>query len=255
MAQGKPIGNVVGFITIIAIIVGVGTFFLLFAACYKLTNDGMEDWDLSQCFKRKNERYGEGRQPESSAALPPASSAPQSAAPADQQGTTRNGQSSTMASISHPREASETKETDLTPPAAQVSEVAAIVIPVHVKVPKQGREIVTPRAVPLGPVKIAVEATPYESDIESQTTVIEVTNNHRNRATMASQGSAAGSAAALDSRAPNWYNELNEVDEDLEAAVQPATRRGSANTTGAAATRTSQTAVVLDHRAPTWYDD
>lgn len=256
MAKGKPIGNVVGFITIIAIIVGVGIFFLLFAACYKFVSDGTETWDLLQYCRRKNE--SESRQPEPSSTVPPPPAAPPSTTGrANHQSTATDPQSTPTISVSLPREAPETKETDIV-----VSEVAAIVIPVHMKVSKQGREIVTPRAIPLGPVKIAVEATPYESDIESQRTVIEVTNN-RNRATRASQGSTGGSAAALDRRAPDWYNDLNEVDDDIEAAANPATRRGSANTTGAAAsartatTRTSQTqnAVVMDHRAPTWYDD
>jgi hypothetical protein len=245
-------GSVVGFVIIVGVILGFGLACLLFAFCYKFMGIGLESCEEYTCCKRL-------RGNNKIAGISPESSPPSGDSAAAQPQPPNANTHPTVTQPQPPAHRTNVRSGDAEPVVAPISEVAAIVIPVHVKVPKHGREIITPRAVALGPAKIAVEASPYESDIESQTgnNVSSSQRGNRERPLRSSQG-AVVAAVAVDRRAPDWYNDLSE-EHDEEAAVTVPTRRtsaGAANANSAApSTRTSQTAVTLDHRAPTWYDD
>jgi hypothetical protein len=215
--MGSPIGLAI----IMAIIVAVGIVFFSFAVLYKLATTGRI------CAEAAGDDAHEHRSP-----------AP-SGAPMDPRlrtGARDNRPDAVERAYLHSLPEDEESH--------QPTVVAAIIIPIKMKVPKQGRTIVTPRADVLNSAVVAVDAKAYESDLESNASERNTAPPQR-RVTP----SAIPQVVVRDQRAPDWYD-----DDDVEA--QPGVRR----VTASAGTRVPNNdqplaPVALDHRAPDWYND
>mmetsp|Transcript_55058 Transcript_55058/g.108735 ORF Transcript_55058/g.108735 Transcript_55058/m.108735 type:complete len:200 (-) Transcript_55058:61-660(-) len=199
MTQGKEFGNYMSIVLVCVTMVVLGTLGLTFALLYKITIYGY-------CCPG-NEEVDE-REPQ-----PP---------PMPQ--TSSNSSGVAQTSI-----ATVPEEGDI---ESNISEVAAIVIPIKMKVPKHGRVIVTPRATELGNNKVVVDAVVYESDMEH-----DVANAVSTSATTSITHIRQTREVVLDSRAPQWYND-------------------DADNSGSTNVHVRQTReVMLDSRAPDWYND
>jgi hypothetical protein len=218
MTEKKDFGSPVGLAIIMGIIVAAGIGFFLFAVLYKLLTTG------HLC---------------ATAAIHGADDHP----PPVPNTATLNRRLKTGARDTRPDAVERAylqslpEDEESHPP----TEVAAIIIPVKMKVPKQGRTIITPRADVLNTAVVAVDARAYESDLESNASERSNAPPQR-RATPA----LIPQVVARDHRAPDWY------DDDVGA---PPVTTTSANNNRTGNNNQPPASAALDHRAPDWYND
>lgn len=193
MPEQKSFGDGQGLLTIIGIIIGLGVAFMLFACVYKFLTDGGP------------ERIYSFRAPK-----PPANSvSPEPPQHPYQQPHHNHGASDSASNTSTASDANfSASNPQPDPPQLNLREsipnrrgmvtvigeedefkVDAVIISNRTKVPKHGREIITPRAT----VVPIVDAHPYESDMESQ-----AGSTRSDRPIV---------PVVLDHRAPAWYND------------------------------------------------
>lgn len=174
MAQGKAFGDIELLLTIFGILIGVGVAFMLFAVVYKLlTMEGNGNGFLFD--SNKPHRNSVGQDPTHAS-------------------SNENPSNFTTETPQPPR----LNLRESLPSGTEVQvisceedefEVDAVILSNRTKVPKHGREIITPRAT----VVPIAEAQPYESDLESQ--VGSTRSDH------------PIPHVTLDRRAPSWYND------------------------------------------------
>jgi hypothetical protein len=223
--EEKGFGDGVGLIILMIIIVAVGLGFFLVALLYKLLSTGHLCAPIADS--------GENTNP------PPAASVP-----GEVMRTGARDNRPDAVERAYLQSLPEDEESH------QPTEVAAIIIPIKMKVPKHGRTIITPRADVLNSAVVAVDARAYESDLESNAS--ERSSAPPQRRVTPALIPQVPQVVARDHRAPDWYDDDN-GDEDSLPMVRTVT--SSADTSRVTSNSQPPTPAALDHRAPDWYND